>query len=108
MNQMDRMAAVEKFQRGDVDFLLATDLVARGLDISAVKSVLNFTFPVEPKRYLHRVGRTARAGSHGVALTLCNDEERKDMVAFLESLTGNIRFKPDGDEAKRGKPSDRR
>ena len=63
--QEDRLGNVEKFQRGDVDFLLATDLVARGLDISAVKAVLNFSFPTEPKRYLHRVGRTARAGSHG-------------------------------------------
>lgn len=90
MNQMDRMAAVEKFQRGDADFLLATDLVARGLDISAVKSVLNFTFPVEPKRYLHRVGRTARAGSHGVALTLCNDEERKDIKKLVRKLGQNL------------------
>jgi len=86
MSQLDRMEAVEKFQRGEVDFLLATDLVARGLDISAVKTVLNFTFPIEPKRYLHRVGRTARAGAHGVALTLCNDEERKDIKKLIRKL----------------------
>ena len=90
MNQLDRMEAVEKFQRGEVDFLLATDLVARGLDISAVKTVLNFTFPIEPKRYLHRVGRTARAGSHGVALTLCNDEERKDIKKLIRKLSQNL------------------
>lgn len=90
MNQLDRMEAVEKFQRGEVDFLLATDLVARGLDISAVKTVLNFTFPIEPKRYLHRVGRTARAGSHGVALTLCNDEERKDIKKLIRKLNQNL------------------
>ena len=90
MSQVDRMDAVEKFQRGDVDFLLATDLVARGIDISAVKTVLNFTFPIEPKRYLHRIGRTARAGSHGVALTLCNDEERKDIKKLIRKLNQNL------------------
>ena len=80
------MENVEKFQRGDVDYLIATDLVARGLDISAVKAVLNFSFPTEPKRYLHRVGRTARAGSHGQAVTLCNDEERTDIKKLIRKL----------------------
>ena len=70
--------------------MLCTDLVARGLDIPAVKAVLNFSFPVEPKRYLHRIGRTARAGSHGVAVTLCNDEERKDIKKLLRKLSQNI------------------
>ena len=69
---------------------LCTDLVARGLDIPAVKAVLNFSFPVEPKRYLHRIGRTARAGSHGVAVTLCNDEERKEIKKLLRKLGQNV------------------
>ena len=90
MSQIERMDSVEKFQRGDADFLIATDLVARGIDISAVKTVLNFTFPIEPKRYLHRIGRTARAGSHGVALTLCNDEERKDIKKLIRKLGQNL------------------
>lgn len=87
---MERMDAIEKFQRGEVDYLLATDLVARGLDINNVKSVLNFSFPTEPKRYLHRIGRTARAGSSGVAVTLCNDEERKDIKKLSKKLNSNI------------------
>lgn len=65
LHQEQRLNNVEIFQRGEADFLIATDLVARGIDISAVKAVLNFSFPTEPKRYLHRVGRTARAGSYG-------------------------------------------
>lgn len=69
-----------------MDYLLATDLVARGLDISGVKCVLNFSFPTEPKRYLHRIGRTARAGNSGVAITLCNDEERKDIKKLSKKL----------------------
>lgn len=90
MSQQERMVGIEKFQSGEVDFLLCTDLVARGLDIPAVKAVLNFSFPVEPKRYLHRIGRTARAGSHGVAVTLCNEEERKDIKKLLRKLNQNV------------------
>lgn len=90
MSQSERMDAIEKFQRGEIDYLLATDLVARGLDINNVKSVINFSFPTEPKRYLHRIGRTARAGSSGVAVTLCNDEERKDIKKLSKKLSSNI------------------
>lgn len=84
------MMGIEKFQTGEVDFLLCTDLVARGLDIPAVKAVLNFSFPVEPKRYLHRIGRTARAGSHGVAVTLCNEEERKEIKKLTRKLNQSV------------------
>jgi superfamily II DNA or RNA helicase len=90
MSQTLRMEAIEKFQRGEVDFLLATDLVARGLDINGVRTVLNFSFPTEPKRYLHRVGRTARAGGSGVSVTLCNDEERKDIKKLARKMQHNM------------------
>lgn len=66
--------------------MLGTDLLARGIDIADVKTVINFSFPNEPKRYLHRIGRTARAGSHGVALTICNDEERKELKKLTRKL----------------------
>lgn len=62
MLQQERLEAVEDFQNGKVDYLIATDVIARGLDIPNVKAVINFSFPTEPKRYLHRIGRTARAG----------------------------------------------
>lgn len=86
LTQQERMDAIEQFQRGNVDYLLATDLVARGLDIPNVKTVINFSFPNEPKRYLHRVGRTARAGMHGVSVTLCNDGERTDIKKLTRKL----------------------
>ena len=70
MTQKQRMAAVEKFQSGEVDFLIATDLLARGLDIHNVQAVINFRFPNEDSRYVHRVGRTARAGNSGAAITI--------------------------------------
>ena len=76
MSQKQRMESVEKFQSGEVDFLISTDLLARGLDIYNVQAVINFEFPNEENRYVHRVGRTARAGASGVAITLCDDEER--------------------------------
>ena len=80
------MFAIEQFQKGEVDYLLATDLLARGIDIAEVKTVINFNFPNEPKRYLHRIGRTARAGSHGVSITICNDEERKEIKKLTRKL----------------------
>ena len=86
LTQQERMDAIEQFQRGDVDYLLATDLVSRGLDIPNVKTIINFSFPNEPKRYLHRVGRTARAGMHGTSVTLCNDVERQDIKKLTRKL----------------------
>jgi ATP-dependent RNA helicase DDX27 len=90
LTQQERMDAIESFQKGDVDYLLATDLVARGLDIPNVKTVINFSFPNEPKRYLHRIGRTARAGAHGVSVTLCNDVERTEIKKLNRKLGHNI------------------
>ena len=71
------MEAIRKFQDGEVDFLLSTDLLSRGLDIHNVSAVINFEFPREIARYTHRIGRTARAGESGVALTICDEEERR-------------------------------
>lgn len=75
---------------GRVNYLIATDVIARGLDIPNVKAVLNFSFPTEPKRYLHRIGRTARAGQHGVSVTLCNDTERTELKKLSRKLNSNI------------------
>jgi ATP-dependent RNA helicase DDX27 len=86
MDQAERLQAVEDFQCGKVCFLIATDVVARGLDIPNVHAIINFSFPTEPKRYIHRIGRTARAGQHGVAITLCNEEERKDLKKLSRKL----------------------
>ena len=90
LTQQERMESVEKFQRGEVEYLLATDLVARGIDLPQVKTIINFSFPNEPKRYLHRIGRTARAGAHGVAITICNDEERKEIKKVTRKLNQSL------------------
>ena len=64
-----------KFKEGEYGFMMATDLAARGLDIKDVKAVMNFELPTQLTRYIHRIGRTARAGNVGTSLTLCNDSE---------------------------------
>lgn len=67
--------------------MLATDLLSRGLDIQSVKVVINFGFPNEPKRYLHRIGRTARAGQFGTAITICDELERKELKRLTRKLS---------------------
>lgn len=73
--QADRVQALQRFQQEEVDFLLATDLASRGLDLSNVDIVINFHLPVDVARYIHRVGRTARMGRTGRAVTIYCPEE---------------------------------
>ena len=76
MTQAARLESLERFRQGAVGFLLATDVAARGLDILGVQSVVNFDAPSTLASYLHRVGRTARAGKAGRAVTLAEDADR--------------------------------
>lgn len=76
LTQVQRLAALEQFRDNDVDFLLCTDLASRGLDIADVHNVVNFSFPSKLTTYVHRVGRTARAGKTGHAITLVTDQSR--------------------------------
>jgi len=73
--QADRVRALQSFQSGSADFLVATDLAARGLDLQNVDTVINFHLPLDTPRYIHRVGRTARAGRSGRAVTIYTPEE---------------------------------
>ena len=69
-NQQERMAALEAFKRGEVEILVATDVAARGLDISEMPCVINFDLPYNAEDYVHRIGRTGRAGAKGDAISL--------------------------------------
>jgi ATP-dependent RNA helicase RhlE len=66
---------------------VATDIAARGIDVEGISHVINYDVPVEAEAYVHRIGRTARAGADGVAITLCSLEERLDMRS-IEKLIG--------------------
>jgi ATP-dependent RNA helicase RhlE len=85
--QQQRMAAVEGFRTGTYPVLVATDVAARGLDIEGIAHVVNFEVPDTPEAYVHRVGRTGRAESTGMALTLVAPEELRALKA-LEKAVG--------------------
>ena len=85
MSQEQRIASVESFRAGTVTHLLATDVASRGLDIKGVETVLNFEAPQSLEIYLHRVGRTARAGRTGRACTIAAEPDRKVVKAAVKT-----------------------
>ena len=85
-SQGARQRALDSFKRGGIRVLVATDIAARGIDVDGVTHVINYELPNEPESYVHRIGRTARAGASGVALSFCDPEERGSLRA-IERLT---------------------
>ncbi len=85
-SQSQRERSLAAFRSGAVRALVATDIAARGIDIDRVTHVVNFELPEVAEAYVHRIGRTARAGSEGVAISLCDDGER-DLLRNIEKLT---------------------
>ncbi len=86
-SQGARQRALADFKDARVRVLVATDIAARGIDIDGISHVINLDVPNEPESYVHRIGRTARAGAAGIALSLCDTEERPYLRA-IERLTG--------------------
>jgi ATP-dependent RNA helicase RhlE len=93
-SQGARQRALGDFQAGKVRALVATDIAARGIDVDGVSHVVNYELPNEPESYVHRIGRTARAGAEGVALSFCDMEE----IAYLRAIEKVIRQTIPGDE----------
>jgi len=79
-SQGARTRALESFRRGELTALIATDLAARGLDVDGITHVINYDLPNVPETYVHRIGRTARAGASGTAISFCEQEERAYLV----------------------------
>jgi ATP-dependent RNA helicase RhlE len=87
-SQGQRERVLAAFRKGDVRTLVATDIAARGIDVDGISHVVNFDLPNVPETYVHRIGRTARAGAAGVAISLCDTEE----MAFLRDIEKLIRM----------------
>ncbi|MBT4165786.1 DEAD/DEAH box helicase [archaeon] len=85
-SQIQRMRALKDFKAGKVKVLVATDIAARGIDVENISHVVNFDLPNEPENYVHRIGRTARAGTEGIAYSFCSSEER-DFLNQIERIT---------------------
>ncbi len=88
MDQSSRLSELERFKSGDINILVASDVAARGLDVKGVSHVFNYDTPWHPDDYVHRIGRTGRAGAKGRAFTLVSDEDA-EAISNVEKLTGS-------------------
>jgi len=87
-SQSARERALEQFRAGQIRVLVATDIAARGIDVKGISLVINYDIPNEPESYVHRIGRTARAGADGMAIAFCEPEERpylRDIEKLIRS-----------------------
>lgn len=89
-----RREALEGFKRGTYRVLVATDIAARGIDVSGIEVVINFDLPNDPHDYVHRIGRTARAGQKGKAISFATAEQRRDILDIERLVRTQIRRKP--------------
>ncbi len=99
--QSARQRALERFRSGSVRVLVATDIAARGIDIDDVSHVINFELPNEPESYVHRIGRTARAGANGIAISLCDQSEQPFLRQIEKLIRSNLSPAPGALQAHR-------
>ncbi len=91
MEQRDRDKVMKAFKRAEADILVATDVAARGLDISNVTHVFNYHIPFDPESYVHRIGRTGRAGKKGLAITLVTPLEYKELTSIQKKVKAGLK-----------------
>jgi ATP-independent RNA helicase DbpA len=92
LEQKDRDQVLVRFANNSCSILVATDVAARGLDIKELQAVINYELPFDPEVYVHRIGRTGRAGNKGLALTLCSDNELNRVKILEEYLNASVRW----------------
>ncbi len=85
--QAQRTRILDSFKKYKLNFLIATDVAARGIDIDDIMFVVNYDLPTQPEIYVHRIGRTARAGKEGIAISFCDETEKKRLIE-IERLIG--------------------
>ena len=94
-SQAAREKALAAFRSGQIKVLVATDIAARGIDIPAISHIINYDIPLDPESYVHRIGRTARAGLNGIAISFCDSSEMK----YLREVEKTIKLKIPVDES---------
>ena len=90
MEQRERQIAIKSFKENREEILVATDVASRGLDISDISHVFNYHMPLNPEIYVHRIGRTGRAGKKGVAITLVTPLEFRDLKRIKEQIKTSL------------------
>ena len=98
-SQGARLRALKRFRAGDARVLVATDIAARGIDVDGVTHVVNYELPNDPESYVHRIGRTARAGASGVAYSFCDPAERPYLLGIERLLRRRLTVIGDGPAA---------
>jgi len=109
-SQNARQKALDAFRKGRARVLVATDIAARGIDVSGVTHVINYELPNEPESYIHRIGRTARAGAEGVAISFCDSTERsylRDIERLTKQRLTVIGDAPANDNPRGDRPAQR-
>jgi ATP-dependent RNA helicase RhlE len=93
-SQSQRTTALQAFRSGQIKLLVATDIAARGIDVSGVSHVINFELPNVPEQYVHRIGRTARAGADGISISFVADDERPYLKAIEKATRIRLEMVP--------------
>ncbi|MDX9846180.1 MAG: DEAD/DEAH box helicase [Tenuifilaceae bacterium] len=91
ISQAQREKTLKKFRNKYINILVATDVAARGIDISDLTHVINYSLPQDPESYIHRIGRTGRAGKEGTAITFITPDEYRKFLFFQKTIKSNIR-----------------
>jgi ATP-dependent RNA helicase RhlE len=99
-SQGARQRALADFRSGRARVLVATDVAARGIDIDGITHVINFDIPIEPEAYVHRIGRTGRAGADGIALSFCSPEERGELRAIERLISQKVQVASGDSDAR--------